>query len=84
MLTWDDPKAEVDLHVISPDGGHAFFASPLLPEGGGLDVDSVDGAGPEIFSSAAPRPGVWLFYVIIGATSTPAATTSTAARTSAT
>lgn len=63
VLTWDDPKAEVDLHVISPDGGHAFFASPLLPEGGGLDVDSVDGAGPEIFSSAAPRPGVWLFYV---------------------
>ncbi|MGO4326582.1 YfaP family protein [Cupriavidus sp. 2TAF22] len=63
VLTWDDPKAEVDLHVISPDGGHAFWASPLLPAGGGLDVDSVDGAGPEIFSSAAPRPGVWLFYV---------------------
>ncbi|WP_420995366.1 YfaP family protein [Cupriavidus sp. 30B13] len=63
VLTWDDPRAEVDLHVISPAGGHAFWASPLLPEGGGLDVDSVDGAGPEIFSSAAPRPGVWLFYV---------------------
>ena len=26
-------------------------------------MDSVDGAGPEIFSTAAPRPGVWLFYV---------------------
>lgn len=63
VLTWDDPKAEVDLHVISPDGGHAFWASPLLPAGGGLDVDSVDGAGPEIFSSSAPQAGVWLFYV---------------------
>lgn len=63
VLTWDDPRAEVDLHVISPIGDHAFFAQPLLSDGGGLDVDSVDGAGPEIFSSAAPRPGVWLFYV---------------------
>lgn len=63
ILTWDDPRAEVDMHVISPIGDHAFWAQPLLSDGGGLDVDSVDGAGPEIFSTAAPRPGVWLFYV---------------------
>jgi len=63
ILTWDDARAEVDLHVVSPDGGHAFWAEPQLAEGGGLDVDSVDGAGPEIFSSAAPMHGNWLFYV---------------------
>ena len=63
ILTWDDAHAEVDLHVVSPGGGHAFWAEPLLAEGGGLDVDSVDGAGPEIFSSAAPAHGTWLFYV---------------------
>jgi uncharacterized protein YfaP (DUF2135 family) len=63
ILNWDDPRAEVDLHVISPSGEHAFWARPLLPSGGGLDVDSVDGAGPEIFSTAAPLPGNWLFYV---------------------
>ena len=63
VLTWDDAHAEVDLHVITPRGSHAAWASPLLPEGGGLDVDSVDGAGPEIFSSAAPESGTWLFYV---------------------
>lgn len=63
IMTWDDPKAEVDMHILAPDGGHAFWASPLLAAGGGLDVDSVDGAGPEIFSSAAPLAGAWLVYV---------------------
>lgn len=63
ILTWDDPKAEVDLHVITPSGEHAFWARPLLSVGGGLDVDSVDGAGPEIFSSVSPEHGTWLFYI---------------------
>lgn len=63
ILSWDDAKAEVDLHVVSPQGHHAYWAVPQLAEGGGLDVDSVDGAGPEIFSSAAPAHGAWLFYV---------------------
>lgn len=63
VLTWDDPQAEVDLHVLTPSGGHAWWGGPLLDEGGGLDVDSVDGAGPEIFSSVAPAAGAWLLYV---------------------
>jgi len=63
VLTWDDPHAEIDLHVISPVGEHAFWADPALASGGGLDVDSVDGAGPEIFSTIAPISGTWLFYV---------------------
>ena len=63
ILGWDDGKAEVDLHVITPDGQHAFWAHPVLTTGGGLDVDSVDGGGPEIFSVAAPLPGTYLLYV---------------------
>ncbi|WP_395699470.1 YfaP family protein [Aquabacterium sp.] len=63
ILAWDDPQAELDLHVITPDGGHAFFANPVLPNGGGLDVDSVDGAGPEMFSMTAPLPGPYHVYV---------------------
>lgn len=63
IMTWDDPQAEVDMHVITPDGGHAFWASPLLENGGGLDVDSVDGAGPEIFSVIAPPRGSYYVYV---------------------
>lgn len=63
ILSWDDPQAELDLHVLTPDGGHAFFAAPVLASGGGLDVDSVDGAGPEMFSMTAPLPGVYHVYV---------------------
>lgn len=60
ILAWDDRQAELDLHVLSPDGQHAFWANPVLSRGGGgLDVDSVDGAGPEMFSSATPLPGLW-------------------------
>ena len=63
VLAWDDPQAELDLHVVTPDGGHAFWAEPRLANGGGLDLDSVDGAGPEMFSLAAPLPGTYHVYV---------------------
>ena len=63
VLGWDDGQAEVDMHVITPDGQHAFWAKPQLQTGGGLDVDSVDGGGPEIFSTATPMPGNYLIYV---------------------
>lgn len=63
VLGWDDASAEVDLHILTPDGEHAFWASPLLHRGGGLDVDSVDGGGPEIFSTATPVSGTYLIYV---------------------
>ncbi len=63
VMTWDDPQAEVDLHVLTPDGQHAFWAAPVLNGGGGFDVDSVDGAGPEIFSTIAPVPGSYSLFV---------------------
>ena len=62
-LGWDDPKAELDLHVITPDGQHAFWADPVMSNGGGLDVDSVDGPGPEMFTMTAPLHGNYLVYV---------------------
>lgn len=63
VLGWDDPKAELDLHVVTPDGQHAFWSRPALTNGGGLDVDSVDGPGPEMFTMAAPLQGTYLIYV---------------------
>lgn len=63
VCSWDAAEAEVDLHVLTPDGQHAFWASPVLEGGGGLDVDSVDGPGPEMFSSNAPHQGAYHIYV---------------------
>lgn len=63
ICAWDDDKAEVDMHVITPDGQHAYWAHPVLGNGGGFDVDSVDGAGPEMFSMTAPMHGAYHVYV---------------------
>ena len=62
ILGWDARQTDVDLHVITPDGAHCFYAQPVLPSGGGIDVDDMDG-GPEIFSMVAPPRGTYLVYV---------------------
>ncbi|NVD74973.1 DUF2135 domain-containing protein [Duganella sp. BJB488] len=65
IAAWDDSQAEVDLHVITPDGQHAFFGQPALSNGGGLDADTVDGPGPENFVMTSPMHGlyqVWINY----------------------
>jgi uncharacterized protein YfaP (DUF2135 family) len=63
ICSWDAPEAEVDMHIITPDGQHVFYADPLLKEGGGLDVDSVDGPGPEMFTTITPIHGVYHLYI---------------------
>ena len=63
VLGWDDPKAELDLHIVTPDGQHAFWSHPALSNGGGLDPDGVDGPGPEMFTMTAPMRGTYLVYV---------------------
>lgn len=63
VVGWDDPGAEIDMHVLTPDGGHAYWAAPVLDSGGGLDTDSVDGPGPEVFTMAAPLRGRYSVYV---------------------
>ncbi|WP_229217374.1 YfaP family protein [Massilia forsythiae] len=65
IAAWDDNQAEIDLHVVTPDGQHAYWMHPALTNGGGLDVDSVDGPGPEMFTMTAPMRGayqVWVNY----------------------
>jgi len=65
VLSWDTPGTDLDMHVIGPDGGHAWYGERVMPNGGALDVDVTTGYGPEIFSSAAPPPGtyqVWVNY----------------------
>jgi uncharacterized protein YfaP (DUF2135 family) len=63
ICSWDAPEAEIDLHIVTPDGQHAFWAAPVLNGGGGLDTDSVDGPGPEMFTTVAPLHGAYHVFV---------------------
>ena len=63
IVTWDDPQAQVDLHVITPDGLHAVLRQPdarrrqrLRRRFGGRC-----GAG-NIFVGGAEH-GTWLFFL---------------------
>jgi uncharacterized protein YfaP (DUF2135 family) len=63
ICAWDAPEAEVDMHVLTPDGQHITYFMPVLKTGGGLDLDSVDGPGPEMFSTSTPVHGVYNVYI---------------------
>jgi hypothetical protein len=63
-LTWNSP-ADVDLHVVEPDGAHVFYGRPQGTTAR-LDRDDTDGFGPEnIF--VEPRraaPGEYQVYIV--------------------
>ncbi|WP_420995412.1 YfaP family protein [Cupriavidus sp. 30B13] len=76
VLSWDSDATDLDLHVVSPDGQHTFYAHRVAGNGGALDVDVTTGYGPEIYSIAAPPPGTYLVYVnYYGSGAGPAAIT---------
>jgi uncharacterized protein YfaP (DUF2135 family) len=63
VLSWDSDGTDLDLHVITPSGEHAWYGQRVIAGGGALDVDVTTGYGPEIFSHPAPERGVYLVYV---------------------
>lgn len=63
VLSWSTDNTDLDLHVITPDGQHAWYGHRDLDNGGALDVDVTDGYGPEIFSSPVAMPGLYYVYV---------------------
>ncbi|MEO7493953.1 MAG: DUF2135 domain-containing protein [Massilia sp.] len=63
VLSWDSDGTDLDLHVVTPEGGQAWYGNRVLGDGSALDVDVTTGYGPEIFSSAAPSKGVYHVYV---------------------
>lgn len=63
VLGWDSDYTDLDLHVVTPDGEHAWYGNRVLGNGGAQDVDVTSGYGPEIFASPTPLPGTYLVYV---------------------
>lgn len=63
VLSWDTPDNDLDLHVISPDGQHVFYAARQAKNGAALDVDVTTGFGPEIYASPTPVKGLYHVFV---------------------
>ncbi len=56
LLYWDTNGTDVDLHVVEPSAEECFYGHRETQSGGMLDVDDVDGYGPEVYTLAsAPR-----------------------------
>lgn len=63
-LTWNTAN-DVDLHVIEPGGNEIDWTDTVSASGGELDVDDVDGYGPEnIFWAAAVPAGTYSVFVV--------------------
>jgi uncharacterized protein YfaP (DUF2135 family) len=62
ILSWDADETDVDLHVVSPDGQHAWYGDQIVANGGGIDVDVTTGYGPEIYSNPVPLRGTYLIF----------------------
>lgn len=63
VLSWDSDDTDFDLHIVTPDGQHAWYGNRDLKNGGSLDMDVTTGYGPEIFSTPTPEKGPYLVYV---------------------
>jgi len=63
-LTWDN-YTDLDLHVIDPTGEEIYFGHSTSASGGYLDVDDINGLGPEnIFWPTGQAPyGIYSVYV---------------------
>ncbi len=47
VLSWDTDNTDPDLHVVTPDGEHAWYGT-ALKNSGALDMDVTTGTDPEI------------------------------------
>ena len=63
VLSWDSDNTDLDLHLVTPDGGHVWYGDRSLANGAALDVDVTSGFGPEIIASPTPLKGQYLVYV---------------------
>ena len=63
VLSWDTDNTDLDLHVVTPDGEHAWYGNTVLKNSGALDMDVTTGYGPEIFAMPAPVHGRYQVYI---------------------
>jgi hypothetical protein len=64
ILTWEDPSADVDLHVHEPGGFETYYSQRESPSGGFLYYDITDGFGPEIYVLGQAPKGKYRLTVV--------------------
>jgi len=63
VLTWDS-ETDLDLHVIDPNEEDCYFFHMRTEIGGSLDIDDVDGYGPETFTLENAISGDYTVQVV--------------------
>ncbi|MEM2878214.1 MAG: hypothetical protein QXG10_01475 [Candidatus Hadarchaeales archaeon] len=63
QLTWNTDYNDVDLHVWDPDMNHCYYGNKSGIPGAELDVDDVNGYGPEHFTMQSARAGNYIVKV---------------------
>jgi len=61
-LAWNTPTSDLDLHLWTPLGEHCFYGNMNTSEGF-LDIDDVEGYGPETFTAESAILGAYVLMV---------------------
>jgi len=65
VLNWDRPRADLDLHIYGPLGGHTSYKNPNIYEsreaiaGAQLEQDAKGNFGPEVFTQEHTDKGTY-------------------------
>ena len=62
VLWWNTPNADLDLHAWNPAGEHCFYGNDIISDGY-LDIDDIEGYGPETFAVETANLGVYEIQV---------------------
>ena len=65
-LTWGEFPRDLDTHIVTPSGGHVYYASRgslTAAPYAGLDVDDVTSFGPEVLTLTRLMVGTYKYYV---------------------
>jgi len=62
VLTWNTPTSDLDMHIWNPANEHCYYGHMNISEGS-LDIDDVEGYGPETFTTSWVQQGVYYFAV---------------------
>ncbi len=58
VLTWNTPTSDLDLHAWNPFGEHCHWLNMTISDGS-LDIDDVEGYGPETFAVQTANVGIY-------------------------